>query len=76
MTTNTGTLDRIARVVAGLVLVGLTLAGTIGVWGWIGLVPYSAAAVPRSAMGSVSPKASTSLSRASAASRWRFHMPA
>ena len=39
MTTNTGTLDRIARVVAGLVLVGLTLAGTIGVWGWNGLVP-------------------------------------
>ena len=38
MKTNVGTLDRIARVVLGLVLIALTLTGTIGVWGWIGVV--------------------------------------
>jgi hypothetical protein len=36
---NVGGIDRILRVVAGLALVGLTLAGSIGVWGWIGVVP-------------------------------------
>ncbi len=39
MKANVGGLDRIARIVAGLVLIGLTLAGMIGVWGWIGIVP-------------------------------------
>ena len=39
MKSNAGTIDRVLRVVVGLVLVGLTLAGTIGVWGWIGVVP-------------------------------------
>ncbi|MEX8517970.1 MAG: DUF2892 domain-containing protein [Leptothrix sp. (in: b-proteobacteria)] len=36
---NVGGLDRILRIVAGLVLIALTLTGTIGVWGWIGVVP-------------------------------------
>lgn len=36
---NVGGTDRIARIVVGLVLIGLTLAGQIGVWGWIGVVP-------------------------------------
>jgi len=39
MTTNVGGFDRIARIVAGLALIGLTLAGSIGSWGWIGVVP-------------------------------------
>ena len=39
MKTNEGTLDRALRVLAGLVLIVLTLTGTIGVWGWIGVVP-------------------------------------
>lgn len=39
MKANVGGVDRIARIVAGLALLGLTLAGQIGVWGWIGLVP-------------------------------------
>lgn len=42
--TNVGTLDRIARILAGLVLLALTLTGTIGVWGWIGVVPLATAA--------------------------------
>ncbi len=39
MKANVGTIDRTIRVVAGLVLIGLTLSGKIGVWGWIGVVP-------------------------------------
>lgn len=38
-TTNVGTADRIARIVAGLVLIALALTGTIGAWGYIGIVP-------------------------------------
>jgi hypothetical protein len=32
-------IDRALRVVIGLALIGATLAGMIGVWGWIGIVP-------------------------------------
>ena len=39
MKTNEGTFDRALRVLAGLILIALTLTGTIGVWGWIGVVP-------------------------------------
>jgi len=39
--TNVGTIDRVLRIVAGLVLIGLTLMGTIGPWGWIGVVPLA-----------------------------------
>lgn len=39
MKSNVGGIDRVLRIGAGLVLIGLTLAGTIGVWGWIGVVP-------------------------------------
>ena len=38
MKTNEGGIDRILRIVAGLALIGLTLTGTIGVWGWVGVV--------------------------------------
>ena len=36
---NVGTIDRVVRVVVGLVLVGLAATGTLGVWAWIGVVP-------------------------------------
>lgn len=39
MNANVGGVDRIVRIAAGLVLIGLTLAGQIGVWGWIGVMP-------------------------------------
>ena len=45
MKTNAGTLDRVLRLVIGLVLIALTLTGTIGVWGWIGLVLVATAAL-------------------------------
>lgn len=37
--TNLGSLDRIIRIIIGAVLIGLTLANTIGPWGWIGVIP-------------------------------------
>jgi hypothetical protein len=45
MTSNVGGIDRIARIVIGLVLIGLTLSGTIGVWGWLGIVPLATGAI-------------------------------
>jgi hypothetical protein len=41
MKTNVGGIDRMARIVVGLLLIALTLMGTIGVWGWIGIVPLA-----------------------------------
>ena len=45
MKTNVGGIDRILRIVVGLVLIALTLMGTIGVWGWIGVVPLLTALI-------------------------------
>ena len=39
MKANEGSVDRGARVVAGLVLIALAATGTVGAWGWIGVVP-------------------------------------
>lgn len=41
MQVNVGGLDRAARIIVGLVLIALTLTGTIGMWGWIGIVPLA-----------------------------------
>lgn len=38
MKVNVGGVDRILRAILGLVLIGLTMTGTIGVWGWIGVI--------------------------------------
>ncbi len=39
MKANIGGIDRILRIALGLVLVGLAATGTVGWWGWLGLVP-------------------------------------
>lgn len=39
MKANVGVVDKSVRIVAGALLIALTLMGTIGVWGWIGIVP-------------------------------------
>lgn len=39
MKPNVGTVDRALRIIVGLALIGLTLNGNIGVWGWIGVLP-------------------------------------
>ncbi|EKM94056.1 MAG: DUF2892 domain-containing protein [Pseudomonas sp.] len=41
MKANVGTIDRTVRIVVGLLLIGLTLGGVIGMWGWIGLLPLA-----------------------------------
>ena len=41
MNQNVGTIDRVVRVVVGLALIGATLLGYIGLWGWIGVVPVA-----------------------------------
>ncbi|MBE2263514.1 MAG: DUF2892 domain-containing protein [Burkholderiaceae bacterium] len=45
MKTNVGGIDRTLRIVVGLVLVGLAATGTVGVWGWIGVVPLATGAI-------------------------------
>ena len=45
MKLNVGGIDRIIRIVAGLALIGLTLTGTIGVWGWVGVVLLATGAI-------------------------------
>jgi len=41
MKANVGTIDRTLRIIIGIALIGLSLAGVIGVWGWIGLLPLA-----------------------------------
>ena len=35
---NVGNTDRTLRILAGFVLIGLTLTHTIGIWGWLGVI--------------------------------------
>lgn len=42
-TTNVGSADRVIRLIAGAALIALTLTGTIGLWGWIGVMPIATA---------------------------------
>ncbi|MDE2353645.1 MAG: DUF2892 domain-containing protein [Betaproteobacteria bacterium] len=39
MSVNEGGLDRVVRVVVGLLLIGMAATGKVGAWGWIGVVP-------------------------------------
>ena len=41
MKSNVGGIDRILRILVGLVLIGLSVTGAIGVWGWLGVVPLA-----------------------------------
>jgi hypothetical protein len=41
MKTNEGGIDRVLRILAGVVLLGLMAMGTIGWWGWLGIVPLA-----------------------------------
>ena len=36
---NVGPFDRILRIIIGLALIAATWLGSIGAWGWIGLLP-------------------------------------
>ncbi len=39
MKPNVGSLDRIARIAAGLALIALVFVGPRTPWGWLGLIP-------------------------------------
>jgi hypothetical protein len=41
MTSNVGGIDRVLRIVLGILLLALTFTGNIGTWGWIGIVPLA-----------------------------------
>ena len=45
MKINEGVIDRSLRVIVGLVLIGLAATGTIGMWGYIGIIPLVTGAV-------------------------------
>lgn len=45
MKKNMAVWDRAARVIVGVLLIVLSLTGTIGLWGWIGIVPLVTAAL-------------------------------
>ena len=39
MKTNVGGIDKVLRIIAGVILIALATTGIIGLWGWIGIVP-------------------------------------
>jgi uncharacterized membrane protein YfcA len=39
MNKNVGGFDRTIRIVVGLALIAAAATGTIGLWGWVGVVP-------------------------------------
>ena len=39
MKSNVGGIDRVLRIVVGVVLVALAATGTVGAWGYVGVVP-------------------------------------
>lgn len=45
MRPNEHPLERVARIALGLVLIGLAATGTIGAWGYVGVVPILTGAV-------------------------------
>jgi len=45
MKSNVGGIDRILRIVVGLVLIGLAATGTVGWWGWLGVVLLATGAI-------------------------------
>ncbi|WP_067222256.1 YgaP family membrane protein [Marinomonas gallaica] len=41
MKANVGGLDKILRIVVGVLLIALALTGVIGAWGYIGVIPLA-----------------------------------
>ena len=41
MKPNVGLIDRTVRIIIGIALLGATLAGAIGPWGWLGVIPLA-----------------------------------
>jgi hypothetical protein len=45
MNKNIGSVDRLIRIIIGIVLIALTINGNIGAWGWIGIIPLATALI-------------------------------
>ncbi|MEN9373549.1 MAG: hypothetical protein RIR79_1101 [Pseudomonadota bacterium] len=45
MKPNVGGIDRIVRIVLGLVLIALAATGMVGWWGWLGAIPLATGAL-------------------------------
>lgn len=45
MKTNEASWDRIVRVMAGLILLGLAATNAVGWWGWLGIIPLATGAI-------------------------------
>lgn len=45
MTRNVGGIDRGVRITAGIALIALAATGTIGVWGYVGILPLLTGAI-------------------------------
>lgn len=45
MVKNVGTVDRVARIVVGLILIALVFTGPQTPWGWIGVIPIATALI-------------------------------
>lgn len=45
MPTNVGSIDRVLRIIVGLVLISLVFVGPMTPWGWIGVVPLATALI-------------------------------
>ena len=41
MKCNVGNIDRILRISIGAILVAFAANGTVGLWGWLGLIPLA-----------------------------------
>jgi hypothetical protein len=39
MKANVGGIDKVLRILVGLVLITLAATGMVGIWGWIGVIP-------------------------------------
>ncbi len=57
---NVGNLDRALRILVGLALIGLAATGTIGLWGYVGIVPLLTGLAARCPLYSVLGIATTS----------------
>ena len=45
MKANVGTIDRVVRIIIGLVLIALVFVGPHTPWGWIGIIPLATALI-------------------------------
>lgn len=41
MKSNVGGIDRVVRILVGIVLIGLAVTNTVGWWGWLGVIPLA-----------------------------------